>query len=148
VDDEVLQRVIERRLALSEVNRIPRTEPDPEAVDAEVARMKAHAGPRLAGLLASTGTPESRLPDIARDTVRIRAYLANRFPAVPVSDADAEEYYRAHPDEFRRDGARLSFEEAAPAARAALAAERRNIRIAQWLNNLRERVEVSMPPSP
>lgn len=145
VDDEALQRVIERRLALTEVNRVPRNEPDAAAIDAEVRRMKAHAGERLAVLLASTGLNEDRLVAIARDTLRIRSYLATRFPSVPVSDADAEEYFRAHPEQFRRNGTAVTFAEGAAQARAAVSEERRSLRIAQWLNNLRERAEISIP---
>ena len=108
--------------------------------------MTAHAGPRLIELLATTGITEERVPQIARDTLRIRTYLANRFPTVPVSDADAEDYFKAHPEEVRPGGVALTFEQAAADARAAVAAERRARRIEQWLMNLRERVEVSIVP--
>lgn len=144
-NDEALQRVIDRHLALTEINRIPRTEPDPSDVEAEVTRMKMHAGANLAVLLESTGIAENRLELIARDTLRIRNYLTSRFPTVPVSEADAEEYFRTHPDQFRRDGAPMTFQEAADAARTAVARERREIRIAQWLNDRRRNVEVSVP---
>jgi hypothetical protein len=145
-EDDVLQRLIDRRLALDQVDQLSAPEPDPNDVAAEVARMKAHAGNGLAGLLESTGLTEARLPPMARDTLRIREYMESRFPPPLVSDADAEEYFRSHPEEFRRNNGTLpSFEEAAPAARDAVAAERRNMRIAQWLGGLRKRADVALP---
>jgi hypothetical protein len=141
---EALQRVIERRLALWEVYRLPPTEPDEAAVALETARMREHAGPDLRALLDATGLTEALLPEIARDTLRIRQYLSNRFPSVPVSDSDAREYFRTHPEAFRRDGRQLTFEEAEAAARDAVARQRRDARIAQWLENLQDRIEVTL----
>ena len=141
-EEEGLQLLIDRRLELFEVDRLTPVEPAPEAIDAEVERMKSYAGTGLAALLQATGLTEARLPDIARDTLRIQAHLASRFPDVPVSDADAQQYYRAHPDAFSRNGVLMSFDEAAPAARAAVVAERRRARVAQWLRDRRNRVDV------
>jgi hypothetical protein len=144
-EDDAVQRLIDRHLTLDQVDQLATPEPDPGDVAAEVERMKAHAGNALAALLESTGLAEARLPAIARDTLRIREYLNSRFPPPLVSDTDAEEYFRSHPDEFRRNGTLPSFEEAAPAARDAVAAERRTARIAQWLGGLRKRADVAVP---
>jgi hypothetical protein len=141
-EDEGLQQLIDRRLQLLEVDRLTPIEPSPETIETEVERMKSYAGTGLTRLLEATGITEARLPDIARDTLRIRAYLESRFPFMPVNDSEAEQYYRAHPEAFRRNGVLMSFDEAAPAARAAMTAERRNARIAQWLRDRRARVDV------
>jgi hypothetical protein len=139
-----LAQLIDRRLELAE---IPRAQPEPDdtSVEAELARMKQHAGPKASVLMATTGVDDERLRDLSRDTLRLQTYLENRFPNVPVSDAEAEKYFRAHPDAF---GPR-SFEQAAADARVAAAAERRRTRIAQWLTGLRRGVEVviTTPPS-
>jgi hypothetical protein len=141
-DAEALGLLIERQLALVELTRFPGPEPDQFLVDDEVARMKGVAGPGLPAILESTGVDERRLRDLARNTVRIRAYLENKFPLPPVSDADARRYYTSRPEEFTRNGVVLPFEEAQPAARAAVAEATRQSRIARWLDTLRGRVEV------
>lgn len=80
-DGEALERLIDRQLVLNEVARLQ--PPDPAAVDveAEVAAMKARAGGRLEALMRETGLDEERLRELARDTLRIRAYLRQRFGA-------------------------------------------------------------------
>ena len=72
-------------------------------VDAEVAAMHARAGDRLGAIMESTGMDEARIREMARDTLRIQAYLNQRFgTTVQVSDAEVTQYYRAHPEEFTR----------------------------------------------
>ena len=139
---EALNRLIDRHLALEEIERGRAPTPDPAAVDAEVARLKANAGSRLPSIMTGTGVDEARLRAMAVDTVRIRAYLQERFPSVPVSDFEAEQYYRANPEAFRRDGTIMPLQEALPQARAAASQARRQTRIAQWLANLRNRGDV------
>ena len=138
-----VQRLIERQLVLAEVARFSPPEPDAAAVDREVAVMKAHAGPRLAVVVESTGVDEVRIREIARDTLRIRTYLNQRFGAtVQVSLEEAAQYYRIHPEEFMRDGAPIPFDEAEPEARQRAATERRASTIEQWTRDLRARAEV------
>jgi hypothetical protein len=94
-------------------------------------------------LMESTGLDEDRLRDVARDTLRIQAYLTQRFgTTVQVNDAEVREYFRVHASELTRNGAPLSFEEAEPLARERAAEERRRATIAKWLNDLRARAEV------
>jgi hypothetical protein len=139
-----LTQLIERQLELAEVPRA-QPEPDDAAVNAEVTRMKQHAGANANDLMTSTGVDDERLRDLAHDSLRIQTYLENRFPYSPVSDVEAEQYFRAHPEAFPL----TSFEQAAPEARAAAAAERRRTRITQWLAGLmRNRVEVTFPTPP
>jgi hypothetical protein len=78
-------QLIDRQLMLAEVARFAPPEPDARAVDTEAARLRAHAGDRLPALMRDTGVDDQRLRDLARDTLRIRAYLDQRFGAV--SDA-------------------------------------------------------------
>lgn len=138
-----VQRLIERQLMLAEVARFTPPEPDRAAVDAEVAAMKGRAGPRLAAVMESTGLDEARIRALARDTLRIQAYLDQRFGVtVQVSTEEVAQYYRIHPEEFMRGGAPVPFDEAEPVARQRAAAERRASTIAQWLRDLRGRAEV------
>ena len=139
-----IDRLIERQLVLAEVARFAPPEPDITAVDADVAAMKARAGARLADVMQSTGLDEARIRDLARDTLRIQAYLNQRFGlTVQVSDQEVTEYYRARPEEFARNGTTIPFEAAEPVARQRAAAARRAATIAQWMGDLKQRAEVS-----
>jgi hypothetical protein len=137
-------QLIDRQLMLGEVARFAPPEPDAATVDKEVAALKAHAGTNLAALMAATGLDDQRIRDLARDTVRIRAYVDQRFgTAVQVTDDEVERYYRENPQQFTRDGILIPFEEAAPVARQRVAAARRDAAIAQWIRDLRIRAAIT-----
>ena len=139
-------RLIDRQLMLAEVARFAPPEPDMAALDRETAAMKARAGTRLASVMQATGLDEPRIRDLARDTLRIQAYLNQRFgTTVQVSDQDVGEYYRTHQSEFMRNGTLMSLEEAEPNARQRAAIARRDATIAQWMSDLRMRSEVLQP---
>lgn len=137
-----LDQLIDRYVALSEIDRSGRVEPDIAAVDDAMARMKAAAGGRLPAVMQTTGADEARLRQLARDSVRLQVYIDERFPVVAANEADAQQYYKARPDEFRRGGALPPYAEVAAEARTAVASERRRMRIAQWMANLRDRSEI------
>lgn len=140
------QRLIDRQLMLAEVARFAPPEPDLAAVDREIAMMRERAGARLDAVMQATGLDEARLRDIARDTLRIQAYLNQRFgTTVQVSDEEVALYYRNHASEFQRNGAVIPFDEAAPAARQSAAAARRGATILQWMGDLRQRAEIVEP---
>jgi hypothetical protein len=144
-----LEQLIDRQLLLVEVQRFPPPDPAETAVAAEVTREKAVAGNRLQELMASTGTDEARLHDIARDTLRLEAYIDQRFgTSMQVTDDEAAAYYGAHPDEFRRDGAAIPFEEALPVARERASIERRKEQVQRWLYDLRGRADIAIPREP
>ena len=138
-----LEQTIERQVVLDEVARFSPPEPAAEAVAGEVAAMKSRAGPSLDELLRTTGLDEPRLHQLARDTLRIRAYVAQRFgTSAQVSVDEARKYYEEHPGEFTRDDIRMPFEAAEPVARQRAAAERLRATIDQWIRDLRMRAEV------
>jgi hypothetical protein len=140
----VLQ-LIERRLVLAEVARFAPPEPDIAAMNAQVNTLKSRVGgpQQLAALEKSTGVGDTRIREIARDTLRIQAYLNQRFGAsVQASDEDAAAYYRAHLDEFRLEGKLVPYTEAAPLARQRASEERRRAMIFQWMRELRQRADV------
>jgi len=143
--DGGMQQMINRLLELTEVQRFPPPEPSPAAIAAEAARLKMNAGTRLQALMQSTGLTDQRITDIARDNVRIAAYLEQRFgTTVQVSDEEVANYYRTHEAEFTRGGDALSFDEAEAIARQRLSAERRRAIIDQWLADLRNRADVDI----
>lgn len=142
-----LEQVIERRLVLAEVSRFPPPEPEAAAVEAESVKLMAAAGAGLPALMAATGLTDEAVAAMARDTLRIQAYLDQRFGVgVPVSDEQARQYYDEHPAAFTRDGRRRSFDEAIEDARREAAAERRRLAVQQWMRDLRGRAEVMLVP--
>jgi len=142
-ESAALERTIDRQLQLNEVARFTPPEPAPAAVAEEVAAMKMRAGAGLSALMTSTGLDEARLQQLARETLRIRAYIAQRFgTTVQATEDEARKYYEEHPGEFTRDGVRRPFEEAETLARQRASAERQRVTIDQWVRDLRMRAEV------
>ncbi|HXE79905.1 MAG TPA: hypothetical protein VNK41_04085 [Vicinamibacterales bacterium] len=88
LEGAALERVIDRQLILNEVARFQPPDPAPIDVETEVAAMKAHAGGRLEALMRETGLDQERLRELARDTLRIRAYLRQRFGASAQPNSD------------------------------------------------------------
>ena len=143
---EATQRLIDRQLALLEVARFAPPEPDIAAVGREMETMKERAGAGIDSLMQATGLDDARLRDIARDTLRIQAYLNQRFgTTVQVSDEEVALDYRNHASEFQRNGMLIPYDEAEPVARQRAAAARRGAAILQWMSDLRQRVEVVEP---
>jgi hypothetical protein len=138
-----LQRVIDRVIVLNEVARFAPPEPAAADVAEQVAAMKSRAGQSYDRLAASAGLDEAKLQELARQTLRIRAYTAQRFGlTAQVTEDEARKYFEDHPEQFRREGAPLSFEQAAPAARQRASAERLRNTIDQWIRDLRARADV------
>ncbi len=140
-----MQQLIERRLVLAEVARFAPAEPDTALLDAEVRALRTRAGSpaQLAELQQTTGVDDTQIREIARDNLRIQAYLNSRFGATAQpTDAEVGQYYRTHLDEFRRDGQVIPFAEAEPIARRRAAAARRQAVIFQWMRELRQRADV------
>ena len=138
-----LQRAIDRQLQLNEVARFSPPEPPAAAVAEEVAAMRARVGARFDALAASTGLDDERIRQLARETLRIRAYIAQRFGTnAQATEDEARRYYNEHPAEFMRDGVRMPFEKAEPIARQRASADRLRATIDQWIRDLRMRSEV------
>jgi hypothetical protein len=138
-----IRQAIERQLALREVARFPPPEPPAAAVDQQLAMMKARVGSRGDDVMRANGLDEARLRGLARDTLRIRQYLDQRFGlTTQVSEEEARKYFEAHRDQFTRNGAPLTFEQAAAEARQRVVAERQATAATQWLQDLRARSAV------
>ena len=141
------QRMIDRQLELTEVQRFPPPEPSPDAVAGETARLKLHAGPKLPMLMRSTGLTDRRIVDMARDNLRIAGYLDQRFGTiVQVSDDEVAAYYRAHETEFTSGGVVLPYEDAIVLARQRVSSERRRAIVEQWIRDLRSRADITVNP--
>ena len=139
-------RLIDRQLVVAEVARFTPPEPGAVAIADEAARLTAKAGPGLAEVMASTGIDQVGIRDIARDNLRIQAYLDQRFGAtVQLTEDEVTQYYRIRPDEFTRDGVLRPFGEVEASVRARAGEERRAALVAQWVRDLRARADVSRP---
>ncbi len=147
---EAIELLVGRQLILTEVARFALPEPAAADVARETATLIARAGSRLAAVMESTGIDEARIRDIARDNLRIQAYLDQRFGAtVQLTEEEVAQYYRIHPDEFTRNGTLMPFAQAEPVARERAGAERRASIVAQWTRDLRARGEIAvMLPTP
>ena len=143
-----IRQAIERQLELKEVARFPPPEPAPAAVDQQYASMTARVGARLDEVMRLTGLDEQRVRALARDTLRIRQYLDQRFGiTTQVSEEEARKYFDANRDRFARNGQALTFEQAAAEARQGAAAERLGRAVTQWLQDLRTRSDVVLVTS-
>ena len=144
-----VQQAIDRQLILKEVARFPSSGPPAADVEQQLAAMKARVGDRLGQMLQITGLDEDRLRGLARDTLRIRMYLQQRFGiANQVGEDEARKYFEAHREEFTRNGMPLTFEEAAAEARQRAAATRVQGAVSVWLQDLRMRSDVALVTSP
>lgn len=138
-----VRQAIERQLELREVSRFPPAEPTAAAVEQQLAAMKARVGARLDAVMRANGLDETRVQGLARDTLRIRTYLGQRFGVTTqVGEDEARKYFEEHRAEFTRNGAPMTFEEAAGEARQRASTERLGRAVTQWLQDLRARTEV------
>ena len=82
--DAALQRLIDRRLMLGEVERYAPPDPEPAAVEAAVAGLRGKFKDALAfeSILNQTAMSNDELRRFVRDSLRIEAYLAERFAAI------------------------------------------------------------------
>jgi hypothetical protein len=144
------QQMIDRRLMLAEVARFPPADPSDAAIAELMAAMKARAGAAYDALLKRTGMDEGRVRDLARDTLRIQAYIDQRFgTTAQAGPQEVRDYYDAHREEFTRNGVVAPFESVEPAVREAASAARRRAAVGQWLQGLRARSDaVLVTPRP
>jgi len=142
-----LDRLIERRLMLIEVDRFGPPEPPLLEIDRRVQQVdeRIGSGERLDAILRETGLSVEQLRLYVRDDLRIEAYIQQRFGATfQPSEEDILAYYREHSAEFTRDGTLQPFAEARAAARAAVVAQLRAAAVRDWISGLRRRTEVNV----
>ena len=142
-----LDRLIERRLMLLEVDRYGPPEPSLAEIDAVVKEIdqRVGSGERMDAILRESGMTVDQLRLWVRDDIRIRSYLQQRFGSqLPPADDEILQYYRTHERDFTRGGTLRPFAEVRDEARDALLAERRALLIREWLAGLRRRTEVNV----
>lgn len=142
-----LDRLIERRLMLMEVDRYAPPEPDRAVVDERMAALDARigSGDRLDAILRETGLSVEQLRLHIRDDLRIESYIQQRFGGTfQPTEAEILRYYGDHPAEFTVGGELRPYREMRERARRAVMAERRTAAIRDWLSSLRRRTEVNI----
>ena len=85
-DDVQAQQMVRRHVLLSEVSRFPPPDPSPGDIAAEVMRMKGRVKD-AAAFQREHGLTELQVLSLARDSLRIDAYLTQRFGAARPKDA-------------------------------------------------------------
>lgn len=148
--DDVVGRLVDRRLALAEIDRYGPPEPPAEKIDAALAAMRGRfASPeQLQAALDETGLTIVQLRRHARDELRILAYEQERFGYVmQPSEEETLTYYRANPAQFTFGGALRPFDEVRGQASAAVLAERRSQLAREWLAGLRRRANITVLPA-
>ena len=143
----VLQRLIDRRLMLIEVDRYAPPEPADPAVNASLAAVERRFKDALAFEIALTqsGLTREELRRQLRDSLRIESYLQQRFStALQVSDDEVARYYREHPEDFTRDGQLRSFDDVREIARTRVIESQRAAFVRQWVEGLRRRGAVQL----
>ena len=142
----IVDRLIERRLVLREVDRYAPPDPAEADVDRTVADIRARAGTpaQFDAILLQTGFGVDQLRRRVRDDLRIEAYLQQRFGAVQTTEEEILQYYRDHAAQFTQGADVRPFAEAHDVVKAALVAERRAATIRDWVADLRRRANVNI----
>jgi hypothetical protein len=144
-----LEQLIDRRLALVEVERYAPAEPAPAELDAAMAASRARfaSDDAFAAALAETGLTAEQLRRHFRDDLRRQAYEQQRFGfALHPSDEETLAFYRAHTERFSRAGAVQPYEAVQADVRAAVVADKRAGLVTEWLAGLRRRADVTIMP--
>ena len=142
-----LQRLIDRRLMLAEVDRYAPPDPPEPAVDARLAAVERPFPDALAFEIALNQSALTRedLRRHLRDGLRIEAYLQQRFSsAVQVSDDDLARYHREHAADFTRDGQLRPLDEVREIVRTRSVEAQRAALVRQWVEGLRRRGAVQL----
>jgi hypothetical protein len=142
-----LDRLIERRLMLLEVDRYGPPEPERLEIDRQMAEIDKRfaSGQQLDAILREVGLSVGQLRVHVRDELRLDAYLRQRFAATfQATDEEVARYYQDHPADFTVGGKLLPFTEVREHARQAVIEQRRVAAIREWMAGLRRRTEVNV----
>ena len=140
----LLDVLIDRELILAEVERYAPPEPDADAIDRELAAVRARfpAQTTFDAALARSGIDQRHLRERLRKDLRMRAYLDQRFAVPPPSDDELARYYGAHVQAFSRNSQVVPFEAARADVAQAWTTDRRHGLIDEWVAGLRRRAVI------
>lgn len=144
--DPIVEHLIDRILVLEEVERYAPAPPDSRAIDARMAAIAQANGSQaqLETRLHELGVSDAWLRQWATDSLRIRAYVDQRFGSVvQATEEELEAYFREHQSEF--SGRDVNDAAAQSTARTAIVAARRRAVLTEWITGLRRRADVMRP---
>jgi parvulin-like peptidyl-prolyl isomerase len=145
----VLDRLVERRLQLIEVNRYLPPEPSAGEIDKGVAAVRARfaTDAEYEAALREVGVSREQLRATVRDSLRISSYLQQRFGGgYQPTDDDIARYYKVNAGEFARNGTTPPLVEVRDAVRARIVEVRMTALVREWIEGLRRRAEVTILP--
>ena len=142
--------LVDRELVWIEVDRFSPGAPAESAVDDRLAAISDRLGEgELEKVMARAGLDRPALRALVREQLQIEGYLADRFgAAAQPTEEEVRVYFRDHAEQFVKNGAAMSFDEAEPLARAALSDARRRELIDSWIAGLRRRTPVVIRTAP
>jgi hypothetical protein len=138
--------LVDRQLALDEVNRSDSGEVDAAHVEARLSQIEQRFTDRstFAASLARCGLDRLGARAFIHDTLRVERYLSRRFEAIlPGTEEELRAHYAGQPGRFTRDGRPLTFDQARELVQVSLQTERRKQAIDAWLSRLRRRTDVT-----
>jgi hypothetical protein len=144
--EAAMQWFVDRRLVLDEAIRYDAGEVDAAGVDQALSAVlqRFPSDDAYRGELARLGLDDAGVRRLLRDTLAAQQYVERRFNVMlPATDEQLREYFAGHPERFVRDHRPLSFEEAIDQVREVLQQERRREALADWLDRLRRRADVT-----
>lgn len=144
-DQYYVTKLIERQLALDEVNRYRMPIPTSEEIDRELAAIRGRLGgeSELSTLLALVGLGVPDLKQILQDDIRTAVYVSERFgDANQLSESELISYFDDNRGRFAAPDRTVEFDEVREAVRMKLWAERREMLVGDWLTGLMRRGEV------
>ena len=145
----VLDRIIERRLQLIEVNRYLPPEPSAAEIDKGVAAVRARfaTDAEYEAALREVGVSREQLRATVRDGLRISSYLQQRFGGgYQPTEEDIARYYKINAGEFARNGTPPPLAEVRDAVQARIVEGRMTALVREWIEGLRRRAEVTILP--
>ena len=143
--DAALQRLIDRRLVLAEVERYAQPDPAAAAVDAALADVRARFTEEEAwdAALARSALSAEGLRGFLRDSLRIEAYLAQRFASiVQLSEDELRQFHAQHAGEFPAPASAGTLEGIRDAVRTRAVEAQRERLVAEWVDGLRRRASI------
>ena len=137
--DEVVNRLIDRSLVLSEIERYSPPEPAPAMIEQGMQEVRNRFSTQASfdEALARVGFSERRLRQNIRQDLRITAYEQQRFTAPTPSDEDAQRFYQEHRDRFA-----ATFADAREQVQQEMLALRRATLVSDWVAGLRRRAQI------
>ena len=140
----VLNAIIDRWLMLAEVERYAPPEPGEAAIDRalQAIRDRFTSADAYQNALARAGATEAHLRGRLRDDLRIATYLDQRFTRVPPAEEAIQAHYRANAERFTTNGRVAPLAEVVNVVTDEVTAMDRQLRIAQWVDGLRQRAQI------